>query len=351
MFNRVFLATIVCVMGSVLVAQGDDGPSADDLFKKLDTNGDGVLTASEIPKAHAKFFERLVRIGDADKDGKLTREEFDRAATRKEAPVTDISKTAIVGGGEGKRPNFDPKRIFENLDKNKDGKITREEAQGRPRIEGLFDRLGKDELTLADFSSLGGKKGKGAKNKGKAKKGTALSEISEGSREPGFGAHQMPRFLTLLDVNHDGQITREELSNANAVFDQLDHNKDGVLDAKELTGATAGRRQMADAPTADSQVTKAAKSSKNGAGKGKGKQGFQRLLTMSDTNGDGKLSEDEAPPRLKQHFAQIDKNGDGYLEPGEIQAALKSMRKNKKSGTPPESEKPQTESTPKKAGI
>ena len=36
-----------------------------------------MLTASEIPKEHLKFFERLLRIGDTNKDGMLSREEFD----------------------------------------------------------------------------------------------------------------------------------------------------------------------------------------------------------------------------------------------------------------------------------
>ena len=77
----------------------DTQVTPDELFKKLDTNGDGKLTASEIPAEHRKFFERLLRLGDADKNGELTREEFDHAFKQTEQPVTDINKVGGLGAG------------------------------------------------------------------------------------------------------------------------------------------------------------------------------------------------------------------------------------------------------------
>ena len=41
------------------------------------------------------------RIGDTNKDGVLSREEFEAAMQKAEKPVTDISKTPVVGGGTG----------------------------------------------------------------------------------------------------------------------------------------------------------------------------------------------------------------------------------------------------------
>src|SRR5580698_4620736 len=143
------LAAMVLLFAGAAELLADDGQkAAGDLFKKLDVNGDGKLTASEIPPQHRKFFERLIRMGDTNKNGELTRQEFDRAMQQSEDPVTDISKVGNLGGGPPARPNMDPKRIFQTLDKNKDGKLTRDELEGRPRLLALFDKLGKEELTL-----------------------------------------------------------------------------------------------------------------------------------------------------------------------------------------------------------
>ncbi len=239
------LAICALVLSASLAAQVRAGDSAgaetspDELFKKLDVNGDGTLTASEIPKEQRKFFERLLRIGDTNKDGILSREEFDAAMQKKEQPVTDINKTPGVDAGSGPpRPMLDPKRIFEMLDKNKDGKLTRDEVEGRPRIKALFDRLGKDELTLDDLTAAlkgGNKKAakKSAKNAAKkaAKKGivpastSKSEEMSENSTEASQG---LPAFAQMLDTNHDGRLSREELSKAAELFDRLDRNHDGV---------------------------------------------------------------------------------------------------------------------------
>jgi hypothetical protein len=41
---------------------------------------------------------------------------------------------------------------------------------------------------------------------------------------------------------------------------------------------------------------------------------FKRL----DKNGDGKVTKDEAPERMAEHFDKLDKNGDGGLTPDEL---------------------------------
>src|ERR1700685_855211 len=90
------------------------------LFKKLDANGDGKLTASEIPPEQRKFFDRLLRVSGAEKSGELTREQFDRALNQRDEPVTDISKVGGLGGGPpAGGAKMDGKRIFAGLDANK----------------------------------------------------------------------------------------------------------------------------------------------------------------------------------------------------------------------------------------
>jgi Ca2+-binding EF-hand superfamily protein len=316
-------ATILVFSGAAQLRADDAKNSADDLFKKLDANGDGKLTASEISPQHRKFFERLVRMGDTDKNGELTREEFDHAMQQSEEPVTDINKVGNLGGGPPARPNMDPKRIFQTLDKNKDGRLTRDELQERPRLLALFDKLGKDELTFEDVSSaLGNASKPNAKKlakKGAKAQSTATADATD-SREIGdsTGNGTTPAFFRMLDTNHDGRLSPEELAKAGDLFEKLDVNHDGFLEPKELMSPPQTKVAQDDGPAI-----------RPGKQFGKGRTG-ERMIQMimrADTDGDGRISQAEAPPQLKKHFARLDTNGDGYLDRSELEAWAKRLQK------------------------
>ncbi len=51
---------------------------------------------------------------------------------------------------------------------------------------------------------------------------------------------------------------------------------------------------------------------------------LERLL-KADTNEDGKISSEEAPARMKQNFARLDSNGDGFLDQTELEALAERM--------------------------
>ncbi|AWH16904.1 hypothetical protein C1922_06000 [Stenotrophomonas sp. ZAC14D2_NAIMI4_7] len=88
---------------------------------KLDTNGDGVIDRSEAaanPRLAAKFDEL-----DKNKDGKLSRDELPRW------------KHGRRGGHGG------PDAWMAKLDVNKDGRISREEAKADPRLAARFDQM------------------------------------------------------------------------------------------------------------------------------------------------------------------------------------------------------------------
>ena len=46
-----------------------------------------------------------------------------------------------------------------------------------------------------------------------------------------------------------------------------------------------------------------------------------------DKDGDKKISKDEAPERMKENFAQLDTNTDGFLDSGEIAALRRRCKK------------------------
>jgi len=58
------------------MAKAQRGTQADELFSMMDKNSDGKVTADEVPEARRPCSSGLIRRGDKDKDGALSREEF-----------------------------------------------------------------------------------------------------------------------------------------------------------------------------------------------------------------------------------------------------------------------------------
>ena len=56
-----------------------------------------------------------------------------------------------------------------------------------------------------------------------------------------------------------------------------------------------------------------------GGGRGGGRRGMPDLTSL-DTNGDGRVSRDEAPEQMQSFFGQMDSNGDGFITADEFPA-------------------------------
>ena len=50
------------------------------------------------------------------------------------------------------------------------------------------------------------------------------------------------------------------------------------------------------------------------------------LFMRFDTDGDGRISREEAPEQMKSRFARIDANGDGSIDADELRAMAERMR-------------------------
>lgn len=382
------------VLPAALLPAQEAGSAADELFDQLDVNGDGKLTAEEISEAQMPFFERMLRIGDQDGDGVLTRKEFieafggDRPADDRDAEIQPPPRGPVRALNLG--------LLFDRFDRNGDGKLTRDELpEGlRPQFEPAFEHVGKDELTKEEFlKHLDGGPNPPQTDQPRSDRPNdarpdaeeairifnrldadgdgklMLDEVPEfvtsrirevfrraGKDDDDFltqaefvrftrsaapqrseaapqqppdtrqqrpeiaqedGQFRGPRFFRFVDRDGNGKISREELAHALERFDELDLDRDGEIDLQEFLGfppgegaPPVGRRRPAppepnrrDALMAD------------------------RILQEADEDGDGKISKDEAPERLRQNFDRFDLNGDGKIDRDELIQGFERTRR------------------------
>jgi Ca2+-binding EF-hand superfamily protein len=185
-------------------------------IKRFDKNKDGVLTKDEVPPFLARNFDRL----DTNGDGKLDRKEVAvflrntklRFNSKKTPSSAEIDRVVTS--------------MLERLDKDKDGKISKKEAQGRPLAK-LFDQLDTNKDGFLDKKELRQAAARFLQNQNGKPQGAPRQGRGPAAGGPDFDA---------LDLDADGRLTRDELKGTPylKVFDQIDTNKDGKIDRKEF---------------------------------------------------------------------------------------------------------------------
>lgn len=161
-----------------------------------------------------------------------------------------------------------PDRI-QQLDTNKDGKVTRQEARA---------------AAVARFKALDTNKD-----------GVVSQEEATKAREKQHARRAAEHFAK-MDTNKDGRLSKTEVKMPPARFQKLDTNKDGALSPAELA---AGKKERTE------------KRAHKGTGHG--------TWARQDTNQDGKLTEQEATAAADRMFDRADTNRDGILTGEEMQ--------------------------------
>lgn len=412
MRNSLFLTCLFILATSISSAQPGVNPS-ETFFKTLDKNSDGLLTREELGAEKEALFNRLVTLGDKNEDGKLTREEFLAGVSPK--PVESSAPQRGPQSRPGDRDQFPgPQQMFERLDRDKNGKLTKEEmpepfrdrfapifeklnkdslnaeefstalsilmerpdtqrglpdegqfferldknqdgkvtldevpAEIRERVKPMFDRLGKTEITKADFAKLRGirpeSRGDDRPKSGRPDDGRPMTgdrPDMKGRPESGGPPPRGPAFFALLDSDRDGMLSGSELSNASELVAKLDRNGDGKLDPAEMMGFGGGlggaegrpemrgrgeserprRPEMADSTkpagrTRDLSDTDALREASN-------TDFAKSFFSRFDENADGKISKEEAPERMQQNFSRLDSDDDGSISQQELSKAL-----------------------------
>jgi Ca2+-binding EF-hand superfamily protein len=312
------LCTLVFLSTNQAFAQDDNA----DLFTQLDKNKDGKLVASEIPADKRRFYDRLIRIGDKNEDGQLTKSEF-QAATSPEADIPPAPTTDSPNRPRRGRPgdSRSAEQLFERLDRNKDGKLSRQEA---PEPFGrLFDQLGKDTITLAELKAAQQKRGNTSGRPDAQKR-------PDGNRPAGQRAgtdqdRNPSEIFKRLDKNNDGKLTLAEVPEQlrpvlTKAFEKVGRDNTGSINKEEFVRMASkyGQSKTAQAATRNSDRP----SGRDMQGQSRQGQGpaFLRLL---DKNKDGALDRDELANAASM-LATLDANKDGKLDLQELIGAQRS---------------------------
>jgi len=137
----VYLAAVSCFALSANLAHAEAGACDENMhgqnhgqmdemtFKKLDTNGDGVISKAEYNAFNARHFKEL----DTNKDGKLTLEELQGG----HRPGMGHGDAGTMHGDA--TTHLDQR--FNAADANHDGGLDREEAKDMPMLSQYFDEV------------------------------------------------------------------------------------------------------------------------------------------------------------------------------------------------------------------
>ena len=163
------ILAIICLVGGLaLAAGGQKGPNAETIFSRADQNGDGKVTPEELPnpETFATF--------DLNKDGIITLDEARQVIGKIAAGSVTLPSAANTEATPTETST--PERIFDYLDKNKDGVLTDDELSQQAKRLKALDRNKDGKITRAEAIE-------GIKEY-QEKKGLTLPSTPGGASEP-----------------------------------------------------------------------------------------------------------------------------------------------------------------------
>jgi Ca2+-binding EF-hand superfamily protein len=222
---------------------------------------------------------------------------------------------------------FDPNRLFDSMDRNGDGVITRDELPDRrsqDRFEDYCRRAGVTDGKLTRELFL-----------------KAFQQRME-ERQRGGAAADAERYFRTFDRNGDGKLDREELQatpRLKGEWEQWDTNKDGAIDLAEFKAYLAARYAPPTAAGAPAPSPAAPPAPAEGKAEppmkpgeaaaayraGKPVPGLPSWFKDLDADHDGQVALHEWKGRPLEEFYTYDLNGDGFITIEEAMRVARSL--------------------------
>lgn len=190
------LASVAVALGLAGVAMGQAAPAGH-------KPAPGPVTHDEAMKRAHEMFARL----DANHDGKITAEEVAQAKAHMRQVMRD--------------------KLFDALDANHDGQISK--AEWAAAADRRAQRMAERREHGGEHGPIGGRGGEGH-----GPMGHGGMRLRMRGHMGGMGA---AGFLARFDANGDGVVSEQEfMAKAEARFQRLDRNHDGVITPNERHG-------------------------------------------------------------------------------------------------------------------
>lgn len=244
-----------------------------------------LLPGEQPESSRGRFADRFLAEFDLNHDGKVTRDEFNKAVAQEFFAATHGGQTMSEDQFIASRTKDLRQRVtelFHRSDWNGDGKLSFDEyaAPERARFEQL-DRDAQGVISCAARRS-GADDEPPPQNQGYAPSRSRGRSSGGGRGRGGFCAE--------FDLNRDGKVTRAELDQGLHQEFQSAAKGGAFLSADELYALELGHYRQLDAHI------------------------FERI----NTSYDGKLTLQEYAASEAKFFARLDKNGDGVITADEL---------------------------------
>jgi len=289
------------------------------MFKQMDANGDGKLSPMEFAKGlrqygigydeSMEYADNLMEVMDRDNDNAISIEEF----------INMFKAEQIVRKFRDKLRGQDPHRVFDMLDTNQDGILSRTEfAQGLldlgvtrgmssggiDDLMGLIDMDGNDAIDFHEFLEIVGERGSGASGRGGS---LPTATNSRDSRHSDRHSDKSDRHRERRGSNashHSVASHRSDRSSRQErkrELDEIERQQRQAKEAKEAAAALAKPQLTPEQRKAEAQrVTKDV---------------MEQLKRATKSSGS----------KIKAEFRKMDKDRNGTLSAKEFAGGLRNL--------------------------